>query len=67
MNYIPKVAEMFGVKIGEEFETNGKTYKFTEDTFVRRICDGKREWWVQAECTLLCLINGSLEVKKTTI
>lgn len=64
MNYIPKIAEMFGVKIGEEFEANGKTVKFTEDTFVRRVCDSKREWWVQAECTLLCLINGSLEVKK---
>ena len=64
MNYIPKVAEMLGVKIEEEFEANGKTYKFTEDTFVRRIRDCKREWWVQAECTLLCLINGILEVKK---
>lgn len=64
MNYIPKVAEMLGVKIGEEFEANGNTVKFTEDTFVRHVCDGKREWWVQAECTLLYLINGSLEVKK---
>ena len=64
MNIIPKIAEMLGVEIGEEFEANGKTVKFTEDALIHYNCDGEKEWWNRAECTLIGLINGSYEVKK---
>lgn len=65
MNLIPKIAEMLGVEIGEEFEANGKTVKFTEDGLIRYNKDGiGREWWSNAECTLIGLINGTYEVKK---
>ena len=64
MNLIPEIAKLLGVEIGEEFEANGKTVKFTDDALIHYNCDGEKEWWNRAECTLVGLINGSYEVKK---
>ena len=65
MNLIPKIAELLGVEVGEEFEANGKTVKFTEYGLIRYNNDGiGREWWSNAECTLIGLINGTYKVKK---
>lgn len=65
MNYIPRIAELLGVEIGEEFEANGKTVKFTLDGLYRYFNDGHGlECWKRAECTMYDLLNGEYEIIK---
>ena len=66
MNYIPEIAKLFGVEIGEEFKLKGSDdiYRFSED--------GLLEWkwckkWEEEELrTFLDLITGKEEIVKLT-
>ena len=65
MNLIPKIVDMLGFEIGEEFkvEQDGMlfgTYKFEEDG-LKAHCNGA---WVNAEKVLYYLIVGDLTAKK---
>ena len=65
MNLIPEIAEKLGVELGEEFEANGKTVKFTLDGLYHYFNDGNGlECWKRAECTMYGLLHGEYEVKK---
>lgn len=73
MNLIPKIAEMLGVEIGEEFDLcNGmdssirmcRIYKFSDSCLMCADEDDKDCFGVASDKTLRCIINGSLKVIK---
>lgn len=62
MNYIPEVAKMLGVEIGEEFRIeNGNCYKFTEEGLMRLYQDSG---WYRAEKSLYDILNGTYKLVK---
>ena len=65
MNLIPKLAEMLGVEIGEEFIANGKTVVLKNEGLYYQYNAGYGHVaWKKAECTLFDLLTGECEVKK---
>lgn len=73
MNLIPKIAEMLGVEIGEEFDLcngmdsgirMGCIYKFTNDCLMCADEDDKDCFGVASDKILRCMLNGSLKIIK---
>ena len=73
MNLIPKIAEMLGVEIGEEFDLcngmdsnirMGCIYKFSNDCLLCADEDDKDCFGVAFDKTLRCMLNGSLKIIK---
>lgn len=68
MNYIPEVAQLLGVEIGEEFNIEGGSkdakYKFNKDYFIMEITD---VGWTRASYYLADLLNGNLKIVKLPI
>ena len=73
MNLIPKIAEMLGVEIGEEFYLcngmdssirMGCIYKFSNDCLMCADEDDKDCFGVASDKTLRCMLNGSLKIIK---
>lgn len=62
MNYIPEVAKMLGVEIGEEFKIKGRdgTFKFNELYLKYKLHDE----WILATCAQSDLLNGKLKLIK---
>lgn len=66
-NLIPKIAEMLGVKIGEEFQVKGDnelTYQFTDDGLKLTHNSGIEISGVAANVALVDLLNGKDEIVK---
>lgn len=64
MNYMPEVAKMLGVELGEEFEINeyhGSTFIFT-DSGLSMSC--KHDCEDFAPIALLFLLNGKFTIKR---
>ena len=73
MNLIPKICEMLGVEIGEEFDLcngmdssirMGCIYKFSNDCLMCADEDDKDCFGVASDKTLRCILNGSLKIIK---
>ena len=68
MNYIPEVAQILGVEIGEEFNIEGGSkdakYKFSKDYLFMEITD---VGWTRASFYLADLLNGKLKIVKLPI
>jgi len=72
MNLIPKICEMLGVEIGEEFDLYnmdssirmGCIYKFSNDCLMCADEDDKDCFGVASDKTLRCILNGSLKIIK---
>lgn len=73
MNLIPKIAEMLGVEIGEEFDLcngmdssirMGCIYKFSNDCLMCADEDDKDCFGVASDKTLRCILNGALKIIK---
>jgi len=73
MNLIPKIAELLGVEIGEEFDLcngmdsnirMGCVYKFSNDCLMCADEDDKDCFGVASDKTLRCMLNGSLKIIK---
>lgn len=73
MNLIPKIAEMLGVEIGEEFDLcngmdssirMGCIYKFSNDCLMCADEDDKDCFGVASDKTLRYILNGSLKIIK---
>ena len=64
MNYIPEIAKLFGVEVGEEFKLKGSDdiYRFSEDNIL--------EWkshmdWKEEELQIFIgLITGEEEIER---
>ena len=64
MNYIPEIAKLFGVEVGEEFKLKGNNdiYRFSEDSIL--------EWksymgWKEEELQIFIgLITGKEEIER---
>lgn len=66
-NLIPKIAEMFGVKIGEEFQVKGDnelTYQFTDDGLKLTHDSGIELAKISANVAFVDLVNGKDEIIK---
>ena len=66
-NLIPKIAQMLGVEIGEEFKVEGvadKTYKFIIDELI--VCgeENANHGYVTANMMLVSLAKGNFEIIK---
>lgn len=73
MNLIPKLAEMLGVEIGEEFDLcngmdssirMGCIFKFSNYCLMCADEDDKNYFGVASDKTLRCILNGSLKIIK---
>ena len=62
MNLIPKIAEMLGVELGEEFKINplSGVYKLYQDGLLNKRDDGK---WYNTTC-LTPLLTGQYKIEK---
>lgn len=64
MNYIPEVAKMLGVELGEEFEcSNGYKYVLREDGIIESKYIDKVSTNTFSS-TLVVLLNGELTIKR---
>lgn len=66
-NLIPEIAEMLGVKIGEEFKIKGYgelTCKITDDKGLMAADDSSETGWIPANALFLVLLNGKDEIIK---
>lgn len=66
-NLIPKIAQMLGVEIGEEFEIKGRkglTYKFIIDELIVCNDNNTETAYISANMTLVSLIRGNSEIIK---
>lgn len=64
MNYIPEVAKMLGVELGEEFEcSNGYKYVLREDGIIESKYIDKVSTNTFSS-TLVALLNGELTIKR---
>ena len=66
-NLMPRIAQMLGVEIGEEFEIKGYKgliYKFVDDELI--VCDDKttETEYTTANMTLVSLLKGEREIVK---
>ena len=64
MNYIPEIAKLFGVEVGEEFKLKGSDdiYRFSEDNILEwKSC---REWEEENIRVFLDLIVGEEEIER---
>ena len=62
MNLIPKIAEMLGVEIGEEFKVENDVclHRFTENGLEYRVCGN----WVACGAKLNLILNGTEKIIK---
>lgn len=63
-NYMPEIAKMLGVEVGEKFNVSscGQTlYKLTEDRLSCLVCD---KWVEQADFAFMALIKGKYKIIK---
>lgn len=63
-NYMPEIAKMLGVEVGEKFNVSscGQTlYKLTEDGLSCLVCD---KWVEQADFAFMALIKGKYKIIK---
>lgn len=66
-NLIPQIAEMLGVKIGEEFKVKGDdelTYRFDSDGLRLTRYSGIKIATIAANVAFVCLVNGKDEIVK---
>lgn len=69
MNYIPKIAEVMGLKIGEQFKVKvggketDKTFWFVEDGLMYGVPDDKFTGYASKQ-TLVSILDGEYEVVK---
>ena len=69
MNYIPKIAEVMGLKIGEQFkvkvggEETAATFWFVEDGLMYDVPDDKFTGYASKQ-TLVSILDGEYEVVK---
>lgn len=64
-NLMPKVAELLGVEIGEEFEIQDRrnvVYKFINSGLALRECDGTA--WCKGNAVLISLLMGKCKIIK---
>lgn len=65
-NLIPKIAQMLGVEIGEEFQIkgyDGLTYKLTDNGLELTTVDGQKTKWFD-HGALNSLLKGKMEIVK---
>lgn len=65
-NLIPKIAQMLGVELGEEFKINGYdglTYKLTDNGLELTTVDGQKTKWFD-HGALSSLLKGKMEIIK---
>ena len=67
MNYMEQVAQMLGVDLGEEFKVGDfkNVFKITKDgmfKYAEHVSD-----WISTNHTLLCILIGRYEVKKSIL
>ena len=64
MNYIPGIAKLFGVEVGEEFKLKGSDtiYRFSEDSILE--WKSHREWKEEDIRVFLDLITGKEEIER---
>lgn len=65
-NLIPKIAEMLGVELGEEFKIkgyDGLTYKLTDNGLELTAVDGQKTKWFD-HGALNSLLKGKMEIVK---
>lgn len=65
-NLIPKIAEMLGIKLGEEFKIkgyDGLTYKLTDNGLELTAVDGQKTKWFDYGA-LNSLLKGKMEIVK---
>ena len=64
-NLMPRIAEMLGVELGEEFKLKGLRsrwiYKFTEHSFLCKLDDFR---WESAFNVLEDILHGDIEIEK---
>lgn len=66
-NLIPKIAQMLGVELGEEFEIEGYKgliYQFTDDELIVRSKNDTESVYSTANMTLVSLLRGKREIVK---
>lgn len=66
-NLIPEIAEMLGVKIGEEFKIKGYgelTCTITDDKGLMAADDSSETGWTPANALFVVLLNGKDEIIK---
>ena len=64
MNYIPEIAKLFGVEVGEEFKLKGSDdiYRLSEDGILE--WKSHREWGEENIRVFLDLITGEEEIER---
>ena len=64
MNYIPEIAKLFGVEVGEEFKLKGSDdiYRFSEDSILE--WKSHREWKEEDLHIFIGLITGEEEIER---
>ena len=64
MNYIPEIAKLFGVEVGEEFKLKGSydIYRFSEDSILE--WKSHRGWKEENIRVFLDLIVGEEEIER---
>lgn len=64
MNYIPEIAKMFGVEVGEEFKLKGSDdiYRFSEDSILE--WKQNNNWKEENTRVFLDLIIGKEEIER---
>lgn len=65
-NLIPQIAQMLGVKLGEEFKIKGYelTYMITDDKGLMATNDSPETGWTPANALFVVLLNGKDEIVK---
>lgn len=66
-NLIPQIAEMLGVKLGEEFEIKGRkgvAYKFIIDELIVSGSNNAEHGYTSANMVLASLVRGDAEIAK---
>lgn len=66
-NLIPKIAEMLGVGLGEEFEIKGRkgvAYKFIIDELIVSGSNNAEHGYTSANMVLVSLVRGDAEIVK---
>lgn len=65
-NFIPHIAHMLGVELGEEFKIKGYklTYMITDDKGLMATDDSPETGWTPANTLFAALLNGDAEIVK---
>ena len=65
-NLIPKIAQMLGLEIGEEFKIKGysETFMLADDKGLMATDDDPKTVWAPANALFIALLNGKEEIIK---